>query len=161
MKKIVLYSLALITATACNNTATDTGKPIKDSMPQSPVLIPRTDTIPTSPMVAANWKGILKMNDADFTKKIAATPGLTVVDFSAEWCGPCKKLHPILESLAKQMEGKVNFGNVDVDESPNIATELDISGIPLLVFYKNGKIVDKIIGLLPEADLKAKINEHL
>ena len=154
MKKVVLYSLFFVMGTACNESSTDSTKQVEHSAEVKPDIV-------TSTPLTSSWKGIQKMNDEDFSKKMAATPGLTVVDFSAEWCGPCKLLHPILVSLANEMEGKVNFGNVDVDESPNIATELAITGIPLLVFYKNGKIVDKIIGLLPKEDLKAKINQHL
>ncbi|MES2773315.1 MAG: thioredoxin [Bacteroidota bacterium] len=160
MKKIVLYSLVLLMGSSCNQAANDNTNEKADTL-NKVTENPQLDTTASKPAVAASWKGILKITDAGFAEKIAATPGLTVVDFSAEWCGPCKQLHPILESLAKQMEGKVNFANVDVDESPNIATELAISSIPLLVFYKDGKIVDKTVGLLPEADIKAKINEHL
>lgn len=111
--------------------------------------------------ITASWNGIKKMTEADFAKTLPIASVLTVVDFSAEWCGPCKRQYPILASIAKQMEGKVNFANIDVDENPNIAQQLGITSIPLLVFYKNGKIVHKVVGLQPEADLISTISEHL
>ncbi|MEO7309531.1 MAG: thioredoxin [Chitinophagaceae bacterium] len=161
MKKIVLYSLVFFAAVSCKESS-DSSKDGIAADNGTTVVAEKTSTEPTiASKPATGWNGILKMNDNGYANKIASTSRLTIVDFSAEWCGPCKQLHPILESVAKELDGKVNFGNVDVDESPKIASELAITSIPLLVFYKDGKIVDKTIGLMSEADLKAKINEHL
>jgi len=163
MKKNVLYAAFLITCVSCNQVAKEDKPVLSDTNNVSVSSTPDTVALTIAAPVAkpANWKGIQKMSDQDFAQKLATANGLTIVDFSAEWCGPCKLLHPIIVSLAKEMEGKVNFGNVDVDESPKAATDVDATSIPLLVFYKDGKIVDKTVGLLSKEELEAKINQHL
>ena len=175
MKNSIFLSFILLISISCkqaaNNSTTentpsngDSSYSRSDRQPMTPQPPPPPNpdaTVQNTPVKGSTWKGIQKMTEAEFAKKLPESAVLTVVDFSAEWCGPCKKQYPILVSIAKEMQGKVNFANIDVDENPNIAAELEISSIPLLVFYKNGKIVHKIIGLQPEAELKATIKDYL
>ncbi len=178
MKNSILLSLVLFMSVSCkqaaNNSTTDnsttettpskpdTGYSRSDGMPTIAPPPPNPDAkAQNKPVKGSTWKGIQKMTEAEFAEKLPQSAVLTVVDFSAEWCGPCKRQYPILEAIAKEMQGKVNFANIDVDENPNIAAELEISSIPLLVFYKDGKIVHKIVGLQPQAELKATIKEYL
>jgi thioredoxin 1 len=189
MKKLLSGTALLLVLNACNqannaktnNDTTTTAtaaietKAIpeavdKDANPASKTDVPATiknipnvvETAKVTPIVASSgWQGIAVMNEQEFAKKIVTVKELTVVDFSAEWCGPCKQLHPILERVAAKLAGKVNFANIDVDANPKISEALNIQSIPLLVFYKGGKVVDKSIGLISQTELEAKINANL
>lgn len=86
--------------------------------------------------------------------------GLVLVDFWAEWCGPCRMVAPIVEELSNEMPG-VKFAKVNVDENQRIAQTLGITAIPTLVLYKDGQPVDRVVGLLPKPQLKNFINKHL
>lgn len=96
--------------------------------------------------------------DDNFTNEVVESSVPVVVDFWAEWCGPCKMLTPIMEDLAKDYEGKVIIGKVNIDENPQVASKYNIISIPTLLFFKNGSIVEQHTGLLPKAPLKAKID---
>ena len=80
-----------------------------------------------------------------------------VVDFWATWCGPCRMVAPIIEELAKTYEGKVVFGKCDVEECEDLAAEFGIRNIPSILFFKNGEVVDKVIGAQPKAKFVEKI----
>ncbi|MGM9803595.1 MAG: thioredoxin [Muribaculaceae bacterium] len=84
-----------------------------------------------------------------------------VIDFWAEWCGPCKKIAPIVDQLAEEYEGKVLIGKYNVDESSDVATEFGIRNIPTILFFKDGKLVDKNVGSISKANLEEKINALL
>ena len=84
-----------------------------------------------------------------------------LIDFWAEWCGPCKMIGPIVKELANEYEGKVVVGKVDVDENPGAAAQFGIRSIPTLLVFKNGEIVDKQIGAVPKAVLAAKLDAQL
>jgi thioredoxin 1 len=84
-----------------------------------------------------------------------------IVDFWAEWCGPCKMLTPILEQLAPAYEGRLSIGKLNVDNSPNIASKYGINSIPTILFFKNGLIVEQHVGLLAKNPLQAKFDEFL
>lgn len=86
---------------------------------------------------------------------------LAVIDFSAQWCGPCKMLAPILEDVSKELDGKVAFFNVDVDEAPALSNQFAIQNIPSLVVFKDGEKVDMQVGFQPRANLLQFINAHL
>ena len=86
--------------------------------------------------------------------------GLVLVDFWAEWCGPCRLVAPIVEELSNEMPG-VTFAKVNVDENQVEAGKLNVSAIPTLILYKDGQVVEKIIGLQPKAQLKKTIEKHL
>lgn len=99
--------------------------------------------------------------DANFETEAIAGDKLTVVDFWAPWCGPCLALGPTIDSLAKEYEGKVNVGKVNVDENPNLSVNYGITSIPCVLFIKGGKVVDKQVGAAPKSVFDKKINAHM
>ena len=96
-----------------------------------------------------------------FDKVVIQSPNFVMVDFWATWCGPCKMVSPIVEELAKEYEGKVTFAKVNTDENPDLASRYNIRGIPTLIFFKEGNVLDQVIGAVPKAQLKAKIDSFL
>ena len=99
--------------------------------------------------------------DANFDADVLKSDKLTVVDFWAEWCGPCKALGPVVDQLATEYTGKVNIGKLDVDSCNEIANKLGIRNIPALILYKNGEIVDTIIGVVSKQKISEVVNKHL
>ena len=102
----------------------------------------------------------LVINDANYAE-LAADGKLLVIDFWAEWCGPCRAVAPIVEELAEEYADKVNIGKCDVDSCDDITAAYRVRNIPTLVFIKGGEIVDKHVGAINKADLKAKIDALL
>jgi thioredoxin 1 len=98
-----------------------------------------------------------EFTDANFQKNVLESDKLTVVDFWAEWCGPCRAIGPVVEELAIQYAGKVNIGKVNVDVNANVSTNFGITSIPAILFFKNGQVVDKQIGAVPKSVLEKKI----
>ncbi len=96
-----------------------------------------------------------------FDKVVIQSPNFVMVDFWATWCGPCKMVAPIVEELAKEYEGRVTFAKVNTDENPDLASRYNIRGIPTLIFFKEGKVLDQVVGAVPKAQLKAKIDSFL
>lgn len=94
-------------------------------------------------------------------KDVLQSPDLVMIDFWAAWCSPCKMVAPIVEELAKEYEGKVKFFKLNTDENPDVASRYKIRGIPTLMFFKNGQIVDQIVGVIPKTDLKSKLDSLL
>ena len=99
--------------------------------------------------------------DATFDAEVKQADTPVVVDFWAEWCGPCKQIGPALEELSAEMDGKVKIAKVDVDTNPNTATQLGIRGIPALFIFKGGEIVSNRAGAAPKAALQSWIEESL
>ena len=99
--------------------------------------------------------------DDNFQAEVVGSSMPVLVDFFAEWCGPCKMLSPIVEKLAKEYEGKFKMGKLDVDENPQVAGMFEIQSIPTLLFFKAGQPVEKIMGFKSEADLKKVIDRIL
>ena len=87
--------------------------------------------------------------------------GVSLIDFWAEWCGPCKMIAPAVHDLAVEYDGKLNVAKLDVDNSPNIAMKYGVRSIPALIFFKDGQPVDQIIGAVPKGALKKKIDAVL
>jgi thioredoxin 1 len=98
--------------------------------------------------------------DENFGEKAANSPKLTVVDFWAEWCAPCRMIAPMIEDLAKQHKGKVVFGKLNVDENNKTATQYGIRSIPTLLFFKDGKVLKQIVGVRPKAEIEEIINSN-
>ncbi|MBZ0304617.1 MAG: thioredoxin, partial [Anaerolineae bacterium] len=94
----------------------------------------------------------VKVTDADFVEKVMKSPVPVVVDFWAEWCGPCKMIAPVLDKLALEFSGKVRVAKVNVDENPMLSQQFRIQSIPMLMFVKNGKIVGQSPGVPPNAE---------
>ena len=101
------------------------------------------------------------VTDSTFQAEVEHHPGLVVVDFWAEWCGPCRVIAPVLEQLATEYAGKLKVAKVDVDASQQTAMRFNVRSIPTLVFFKNGARVDTVIGAMPKAHLVGKIDRHL
>lgn len=105
--------------------------------------------------------GAFEFTDANFESKALKSNKLTVVDFWAEWCGPCRRVGPVVEQLAKEYNGKVNIGKLNVDHCPNTCQKYGITSIPTLLFIKNGKVVDKLVGAYPKKEMEKKIKAHM
>jgi thioredoxin 1 len=103
---------------------------------------------------------IVKLTDADFDAQVKAHP-LMLVDFWAEWCGPCRMIAPVLEELAGEYSGRLTVGKLNVDENRQIAARFGIRSIPTLLFFRDGARVEQVIGAHPKATLKAKIEQLL
>ncbi|AKG91155.1 thioredoxin [Geoglobus ahangari] len=102
----------------------------------------------------------IKVDASNFDDVLAKHKNI-VVDFWAEWCMPCRMIAPIVEQLAKEYAGKVVFAKLNTDENPMIAGRYGITGIPTLIFFKNGRPVDKVVGALPKAELKRWVERNL
>ncbi len=102
----------------------------------------------------------IAVTDADFEQQVEKHDGLAVVDFWATWCGPCRMIAPILEQLSVEYEGKVKVTKLDVDSNTKTATRFNVRSIPTLLFFKDGKLVDQVVGAVPRAQLDAKFKQH-
>lgn len=116
-----------------------------------------------SGMVAAEkdtMSNSVELTDATFSSEIEKHEGLAVVDFWAPWCGPCRMVGPVLEELAGEYAGKAKVAKVDVDQNQSLAQRFGVRSIPLILFFKNGKVVDQVLGAVPKAQLAAKFQQH-
>lgn len=100
----------------------------------------------------------LAITDKNFEEVVKNSDKPVLIDFWAEWCGPCKMLSPIVEELAGEYEGKAIIASVDVDSNPNVSAKFGIRSIPTLLFFKDGEIVDKQVGYVPKAALAQKLD---
>ena len=105
--------------------------------------------------------GALHFDDKNFEAEVVKSTLPVLVDFWAEWCGPCKMVGPIIDQLAVELEGKMKIGKVNVDESAQLAGLYNVMSIPTLLVFKGGLPVDQIVGALPKDRLLAKLNPHL
>ena len=105
--------------------------------------------------------GPITVTDANFATEIETGQGLSIVDFWAAWCGPCRMVAPIIEQLAGEYSGRMKVAKLDVDANQNVATKYSIRSIPSILFFKDGKHVDTVVGAVPKAMLDRKIQEHL
>jgi thioredoxin 1 len=105
--------------------------------------------------------GPVDVTDSTWEEEVMNSELPILVDFWAEWCGPCKMIAPAVHDLAEEYAGKLNVAKVDIDNSPEIATKYGIRSIPALIFFKDGKPVDQVIGALPKGALKKKIDAVL
>lgn len=101
------------------------------------------------------------VTDSDFQELVLKSETPVLVDFWAEWCAPCKMIAPIVEELSEEYDGKISFAKVDVDSSPLTAAEYGIRSIPTLLVFKNGSPVDQVVGAVPKAVLKKRLDSAL
>lgn len=99
--------------------------------------------------------------DANFEEKVEKTDKLAIVDLTAEWCGPCRMVAPIIHELAHEYEGRIVAGELNVDENPQTTSKFRVRNIPTVLFIKNGEVVDKQVGAVPKATYKALVEKHI
>ena len=104
---------------------------------------------------------IPEVNETTFSDEVLTSQEPVLVDFSAVWCGPCKLLDPIVEQLAKDWAGKIKVVKLDVDNSPNIAMQFQVMGVPTLMLFVGGKSKERIVGYQPKDRILSKLNHYL
>ena len=103
----------------------------------------------------------LEITDANFTEMVNKNEGVSVVDFWAPWCGPCKMIGPIIDELHNEYEGKAVIGKVNVDDNPNTSMEFGVRSIPTILVFKNGEIVNKKVDVASKAELQKMIEDAM
>ncbi len=102
-----------------------------------------------------------QVNDDNFETQVLKSDKPVLVDFWAEWCGPCRMVGPVVEEIAKEYDGKAVIGKVNVDENPGISMKYGIRNIPTILFLKNGEVVDKSVGAVPKSVLTEKLDSQM
>jgi thioredoxin 1 len=102
---------------------------------------------------------IVTLTSENFEHEVLKSTKPVLVDFWAEWCGPCKMVSPILDELASEYDGRIKIGKVNIDDHQNLAINFHINSIPTLLFFKNGQVVDQVVGLKSKKDFKAKLDQ--
>ncbi len=102
-----------------------------------------------------------EFTDSNFKSDVLESSKLTVVDFWAEWCGPCRAIGPVIEELSKEYDGKANIGKLNVDHNPEVSMNYGITSIPAILFIKDGQVVDKLVGAQPKSNFVKKIEAHI
>ncbi len=101
------------------------------------------------------------VTDATFADEVEKSSGLTLIDFWAVWCGPCRMVAPIVEQLAQEYSGKLKVLKLDVDSNMQTSVRFNVRSIPSLLFFRDGKLVDTVVGAVPKQFLERKVQEHL
>jgi thioredoxin 1 len=104
---------------------------------------------------------IVTLTEGNFAQEVLKSATPVVVDFWAEWCGPCKMIAPVLDELAGEYDGRVKIGKVNIDEFQQIAINYNINSIPTLLLFKNGQVADQVVGMRSKRDLKASLDRVL
>lgn len=104
---------------------------------------------------------VIHFTEANFKKEALESKLPVLVDFWANWCGPCKMIGPIVEELAKEYAGKIKIGKLDVDENSRIASQYGVMSIPTLIFLKDGKVMEQLAGAMNKTELKRKLQEYI
>ena len=101
---------------------------------------------------------IVTLTQENFSQQVLQSPAPVLVDFWAEWCGPCKMIAPLLDELADEYDGKVKIGKVNIDEQQQLAAEYGVRAIPTLLVFRNGEVADQLVGARSKRDLKASLD---
>ena len=104
---------------------------------------------------------VLHLTGANFKQEVLDYEGVVLVDFWAPWCGPCQMVTPMMEDIAKEMEGKIKVGKVNVDEEGSLGQEYEIMSIPAVFVFKNGEVVERLIGAMAKESYIEAVNSHL
>ncbi len=104
---------------------------------------------------------VLSFSDGNFETEVIKSDIPVLVDFWAPWCAPCKAIAPVVDTLAGEYEGKIKVGKVNVDENPATPGKYGIRGIPTIILFKEGKVMDQVVGAVPKAQLEALIKKAL
>ena len=104
---------------------------------------------------------VVKITSGNFDAEVVKSNLPTLIDFWAEWCGPCRMIGPIVEEIAKDLSGKLKVGKVNVDENQELAYKFNVMSIPALLIFRDGKVIEQFVGAMPKEQLLAKINPHL
>ena len=103
-----------------------------------------------------------QFTDASFkTEVLEKQNNVTLIDLWAEWCGPCKMMNPVIEQLSSEYEGRAVIGKLNVDDNPEVPMNYNVRGIPTFLIFKNGQLVDKVVGATTKQALESRINAHL
>jgi thioredoxin 1 len=103
----------------------------------------------------------VNVTDANFKAEVLESKVPVLVDFWASWCGPCKMIAPIIEDVAKECDKRLKVCKLNVDDNPKVATKYQVMSIPTLIFFKDGRVMDQVVGALGKADLKRKVEDNL
>ena len=104
---------------------------------------------------------VVEINVNNFDNEVIKNEGITVVDFFADWCGPCRKLSPILEEVEQELSGKVKFTKINTDENIEMAKKYQVSGLPTLMIFKNGEPAERMVGLMPKSSIITNIEKYI
>ena len=104
---------------------------------------------------------VQEISGANFDEEILNCDKVSVVDFYANWCGPCRKLSPIMEEVEGELAGKVKFAKINTDENIESAKKYQVSGLPTLLLFKNGEVMERMVGLMPKSSIITNIEKHL
>lgn len=102
---------------------------------------------------------VIEVTDSNFASEVARSETPVLVDFSAEWCGPCKKLAPVVAELARQYQGRLKVGHLDIERSPATAAQFGVMSVPTLIFFKGGKAAEQVIGAVSRQSLERVIQK--
>ena len=106
-------------------------------------------------------ENVQTFTDGNFDSSVLKAAQPVLVDFWAEWCGPCKRLAPAVDALATDYAGKVTIGKLNVDDNPDTTIKFNVRGIPALLLFKGGQVVDQVVGLVPKDEIRKVIDKHL
>ncbi len=104
---------------------------------------------------------VVEINTANFDSEVVNNNGVTVVDFYADWCGPCRKLAPIMEEVEQEFVGKIKFTKINTDNNIEMAKRYQVSGLPTLMVFKNGEPAERMVGLMPKSSIINNIEKHI
>ena len=104
---------------------------------------------------------VYKFDESNFDAEVLQSDIPVFVDFYADWCGPCKMMSPVIDKMAEEYAGRIKVGKVNVDENSDLAVKYGIMSIPNMVFFKNGEVVDRVVGAIPKPQMQAKFEKNL